>query len=90
MAVPDVTTSTRPTPNGRHPRLPAGIRAELAETPEGWVLTLHCDAATAAALRAAPTDLLAPGQLNISITPNLVPGEPFPVETVLVAVDETN
>jgi hypothetical protein len=69
---------------------PAGVRAQLAETPAGWVLTLHCDAATAAGLRAAVADLLGPGRLSISITPNLVPGKPFAIDTVLIAVDKTS
>jgi hypothetical protein len=68
--------------------------AELSESKSGWTLTLSLDARTAVALReslsqAGRSQLELRG-FAVSITPNLVPGEPFPLESVdlVIAEDE--
>jgi hypothetical protein len=65
----------------------------LAETKEGWVLTL----AMSASLRDALLDLttretgrveLSDIDMSVSISPNLVPGDPFRVSKVMVVVPD--
>ena len=61
-----------------------GGTAELSESAAGWSLTLSLDARTAAALRdglsqAGRSQVEIHG-IAVSITPNLVPGEPFPLQ----------
>lgn len=82
------TTIGSETSAGRRPRPGAGIRAELTETPDGWVLALHCDQATAAALRSTGLGRGGLDRFTVSVNPNLVPGEPFAIDTVIVVVDE--
>lgn len=67
-------------------------RAQLVETPDGWVLTLTLDAATARRVR---TELgrgrnpswFAPADFEVSVAPNLVPGAPFPVSAIEILVE---
>jgi hypothetical protein len=65
----------------------------LAETKEGWVLTLAMSAGLSAALldlttRETGRVELSDMDLSVSITPNLVPGDPFRVSRVMVVVPE--
>jgi hypothetical protein len=79
-----------------HPRDPGdagdGARAALTETPAGWVLTLTLDARAARAFQAGAVGagrfLLEPTNLTVSITPNLVPGEPFTLQAIELVVAE--
>ena len=66
-------------------------RAELLETPAGWVLTLSIDDRTADQLRTElasgrSTGWFVPNGFEVSITPNLVPGTPFPLCAVEIIV----
>jgi hypothetical protein len=84
-------------PNGRTskaPRPQPGVRprAELLETPAGWVLTLALDQRTADQLRdelssGRNTGWFVPEGITVSITPNLVPGGPFPLCAVEIIVE---
>jgi hypothetical protein len=87
MAASELTTGTT-TPEAGRPRPTRAVRAELTESPEGWALTVHCDGATADALRRAGVDGAAFRRLSVAISPNLVPGTPFDVDTVVIAVDQ--
>lgn len=73
--------------DGRRPRPAPGIRVELSETAAGWVLTVRCGTAAAAALRAAGREL-DDHQVSICIRPNLVPGGAFEIGSILLAVDD--
>ena len=69
-----------------------GSRAALLETPDGWVLTLTLDARTAVRMRkelASGRTLgrFVPRDLEVSITPNLVPGAPFPLSAVEIVIE---
>jgi hypothetical protein len=70
------------------PRLNFAVRVDLAETPGGWLLTLHADAPLATALRAAGIEGLPPGRLTFSVTPNLVPGQPFEIQAITVSTND--
>lgn len=71
-------------------RLEPKVSAQLAETSSGWVLTLTLDQAAARALQ----PILAGGEgvrldarrVTVSITPNLVPGQPFALDAIEVAL----
>jgi hypothetical protein len=82
---PRVSDATRPQPGVRP-------RAELLETPAGWVLTLTLDERTAEQFRAElsngpNTGWFTPEDFSVSITPNLVPGGAFPLCAVEIIVE---
>ena len=85
---------TEPKPPETRPERPQpGVRprAELVETPDGWVLTLSVDARTAEQLRAEldsdrSVGWFVPRDFEVSISPNLVPGAPFPLSAVEIIV----
>jgi hypothetical protein len=89
-----MTTSKLPddkTGAGRlRPRPNFAIHAELAETRAGWMLTLHAEPGVATALRAAGFGDLAPGRLTFTVTPNLVPGQPFEIQAITVVANEAD
>ncbi len=65
----------------------------LAETREGWVLTLAMSESLTAALLDLSTRETGRVELHdidmsVSISPNLVPGDPFRVSKVLVVVPD--
>jgi hypothetical protein len=77
---------------GERPQPGVGPRAALLETPAGWVLTLTVDARTAGQLRdelssGRSTGWFVPQDFEVSITPNLVPGAPFPLCAVEIIVE---
>lgn len=60
----------------------SGCRIQLSESPEGWLLRVSLTVEAAAALTGAGYNVphrLRPGDVSISIRPNLVPCEPFDV-----------
>jgi hypothetical protein len=66
--------------------------AVLEETEAGWTLTVTVAAASLAAFvgdaaESTPTEIELPG-LVVTVSPNLVPGEPFVVEKVQIVVVE--
>lgn len=81
----------QPAPQDR-PQPGSTSRAHLVETPDGWVLTLTLDARTAVQLRAElgrgrEMSWLVPRDFEVSITPNLVPGTPFPLSGVEIVIE---
>jgi hypothetical protein len=80
-------------PETRPDRPQPGVRprADLVETPDGWVLTLSVDARTAEQLREElgserSAGWFVPRDFEVSITPNLVPGAPFQLSAVEIIV----
>jgi hypothetical protein len=74
------------------PQPGARPRAALLETPAGWVLTLTLDARTADQFReelasGRSAGWFVPQDFEVSITPNLVPGAPFPLCAVEIIVE---
>jgi hypothetical protein len=88
MVMRKVRTAATAEHNGGSAGSGCAVRAELTETPHGWILTLHADAGTAEALRTAGIGRPTPVPLSMVISPNLVPGEPFDIEMVHIAVDD--
>ena len=86
---------TDPTVDGRADRSPRPhprSRADLVETPQGWVLTLFLDANAAQRLRGEvgeelSTTRLEPDDFRMTISPNLVPGTPFTISAIDIVVD---
>jgi hypothetical protein len=95
VRVGPVVTVTEPRDKaepGDRPQPGARSRAALLETPAGWVLTLTVDARTAGQLReelasGRPAGWFVPQDFEVSITPNLVPGAPFPLCAVEIVVE---
>jgi hypothetical protein len=62
---------------------------QLSETPDGWLLTVTVSPQTAADLPGAVRSghrQLGSGEMSMSITPNLVPGEPFEISALNIIV----
>lgn len=71
----------------------ARCHAHLSESSDGWLLTLTLSPAALDQLRTARQvgDLkLTPGQVSISITPNLVPGKPFDLSALRLVLDDAS
>lgn len=68
------------------------VRVELTESRAGWALVVTLDRPAAAAigarLSAGEGAALADAGLRVSIMPNLVPGQPFPVDSVTVVISD--
>jgi hypothetical protein len=74
------------------PQPGARSRAQLLETPNGWVLTLTLDAKTAGQVceelaTGRTPSWFAPQDFEVSIAPNLVPGGPFTLSAVEIIVE---
>lgn len=83
--IEEPAAQARPQPGSR-----SGAR--LIETPDGWVLTLTLDARTAVDIRkelgrGQNVNWVVPKNFAVSITPNLVPGEPFALSEIEIIIE---